>query len=170
MINAFVHGCTVSWMWSPVWTPVFKHSEVHLTTLNWNITACRVWINLENCAIHSLPFLMNFKMVFQNRPLPPLALYLQFSSLLSPQPEHLLDLSRVLGSMWLETSHCYYYLGTMVHSFFTFHFSDCSWKNAALWLLWGLSWFTAISFSSLCSTVCTAINKIQRVMYFFIAT
>lgn len=139
--------------------------KVYLTALNWNITVCRVWIMSENCAVHSEPFLMNLKMVFQNRPF---ALYLQFYSLLSPQPEHLLVPSRVLGSIHFETSYCY--LCTMVHSFFTFHFSDCSWKNAALSLLWGLSWITVISFSSWCSAVCTAINKIQRVMYFFIAT
>lgn len=144
--------------------------KVYLTAFNWNITVCRVWIMSENCAVHSEPFLMNLKIVFQNRPWSPFALYLQFYSLLSPQPEHLLDPSRVLGSIRLETSHWYYYLCTMVHSFFTFHFSDCSWKNAALWLLWGLSWFTVISFSSWCSTVCTAINKVQRVMYFFMAT
>lgn len=134
------------------------------------MTVPRVWIRLENCAIHSRPFLMNFKIMFQNGPWPPVALYLQLYSFLSPQPELLLNPSRVLESMWLETSHCYYYLGTTVHSFFTFHFSDCSWKNAAVWLLWGLSWFTVISFSSWCSTVCTAINKILRVMYFFIIT
>ena len=149
---------------------VYVEKKVYLTALNWNVTARRVWIKSENCAIHSQPSLMNFNIVFQNKPWPPLALYLRFYSLLSPQPENLLDPSMVLGPIRLETSHCYYYFGNMVHSFFTFHFSDCSWKNAALWLLWGLSWFTVISFSSWCSTVCTAINKIQRVMYFFIAT